>query len=131
MIWCRRRQKISFFPKKVRAIYCFVYTHINIVGIHTGLARPGYTVRRRLTENDLKARRPARIPTLTVRHKQRRIEFEILYQNWEVKDWRRVLFSTNPDFVCVHRRVDTEFGKRWERFFEATMVQEENFLEGL
>mgnify|MGYP005982035459 CR=1 FL=1 len=42
--WCRRRHQ------KGKSNH-FVYSHINIVGTHTGLARPGYNICNGFLEN--------------------------------------------------------------------------------
>lgn len=89
------------------------------------------TVRRRLVEGGLKSRRPARVPTLTVRHRQQRLQFARFHENWDENNWRRVLFSDESRF-CLRspdgrHRVWRRTG---ERISAATVVQQENFWGG-
>lgn len=54
---------------------------------------PAQRVRRRKVLFGLSARRPTRLPRLTIQHKQRRLEFARLYENWEDRHWKAVVFS--------------------------------------
>ena len=56
------------------------------------------TIRNRLHEGDLRARRPARGPILTRQHRARRYEFAQEHQNWRLQDWRTVLFTDESRF---------------------------------
>lgn len=70
------------------------------------------TVRRRLQEMTLRARRPARRATLTAAHRRARLSFAREHRHWTVDDWRNVLFTDesryalfNPDGrLRVYRR---------------------------
>lgn len=89
------------------------------------------TVRRRLVEAGLKARRPNRVPRLTRQHKQRRLEFARRYQNWGDHDWRRVLFSDESRFSL--RSPDGRhrvWRRQGERYSSTTVVENENFWGG-
>lgn len=51
------------------------------------------TVRRRLGEANLNSRRPVSGPLLTARHKLARLRFARDHVNWNVNDWKKVLFT--------------------------------------
>ncbi|GFX72746.1 transposable element Tcb2 transposase [Trichonephila clavipes] len=65
-------------------------------GRHPGPSRE--TIRRRLTEVDLRSRRPLRRLTLTPHHRQCRLDFCRPRATWSVTDWRRVIFSDESRF---------------------------------
>ena len=77
-----------------------------------------HTIRNRLHEGDLKARRPARGPILTRQHRARRYEFAQEQQNLRLHDWRTVLFTDESRFhlsACDRRaRVWRRPGERYE-----------------
>ena len=56
------------------------------------------TIRYRLHEGDLKARRPARGSILTRQHRVQRYEFAQEHQNWRLQDWRKGLFTDESRF---------------------------------
>lgn len=51
------------------------------------------TVRRRMEEVDLRARRPARGPQLLPQHRSARLQFAREHANWSHDQWARVLFT--------------------------------------
>lgn len=96
-----------------------------------GTAVCAQTVRRRLVATGLNAYRPNRVPRLTRQHKQRRMEFARMCQNWEERDWRRVLFSDESRFSL--RSPDGRhrvWRRQGERYSSDTVVQHENFWGG-
>lgn len=68
----------------------FNSTSDNQIGVHT--------VRRRLREAGLMARRPAKKPLLTPKMKKQRLEWAKKYQNWTSLDWQQVIFSDESKF---------------------------------
>lgn len=62
----------------------------NPVGVHT--------IRSRLREAGLVARRPAKKPLLTTKMKTARLEWAKKYVKWTEIDWRKVLFSDESKF---------------------------------
>ena len=58
------------------------------------------TVRRRLRENGLRARRPFRGPLLTPRHHQQRLAWARTHLQWTRQRWQEVLFSDESCF-CI------------------------------
>jgi hypothetical protein len=58
------------------------------------------TVRRRLCENGLHARRPFRGPLITPRHRQQRLAWARTHLQWTRQRWQEVLFSDESCF-CI------------------------------
>ena len=58
----------------------------------------GHTVRRRLKESRLSARRPYRGPVLTRRHRTQRLQWARGHLQWNRLRWRGVLFSDESRF---------------------------------
>jgi hypothetical protein len=58
------------------------------------------TVRHRLRENGLRARRPFRGPLLTPRHRQQRLAWARTHLQWTRQRWQEVLFSDESRF-CI------------------------------
>jgi hypothetical protein len=65
------------------------------------------TVRRRLVEHDLRPKIPARGPQLTAAHRKVRLLFAQNHVDWELDQWRFVMFSDESRFCLDHsyRRV--------------------------
>lgn len=57
------------------------------------------TVRRRLQESTLYSRRPATGPELLRQHRVARLQFARQHQNWNVGDWRHVMFTDESRFA--------------------------------
>lgn len=66
-----------------------------------GVAASEWTVRRRLKQANLTPKRPATGPKLTAGHRQARLQFARSHLDWEVEQWRRVLFSDECR-MCLH-----------------------------
>ncbi|RZC34341.1 hypothetical protein BDFB_015194, partial [Asbolus verrucosus] len=65
--------------------YRFVITHYCLI---TNLF-----LRNRLREANLRPRRPVRKPRLTRYHKEARIRFAREHIEWQLRHWKRVLFT--------------------------------------
>ncbi|KAG8284281.1 hypothetical protein J6590_108265 [Homalodisca vitripennis] len=65
----------------------------------TGNRVSDQTVRNRLREAGLRSRRPARVPRLTVRHKRARLQFARDHRRWQLRQWRKVMFSDESKFT--------------------------------
>lgn len=59
------------------------------------------TVRKRLREDDLLCRIPARCPMLTVHHRRDRLNFARNHVNWLEDNWAQILFTDESRF-CLH-----------------------------
>ena len=57
------------------------------------------TVRIRLHDDGMRARRPARGPILTAQHRVQRLNFAREHQNWQLRHWRPVLFTDESRFT--------------------------------
>lgn len=66
-----------------------------------GVAASEWTVRRRLKQANLTPKRPATGPKLTAAHRQARLQFARTHLDWEVEQWRQVLFS-DESRMCLH-----------------------------
>ncbi|VVC42504.1 Ribonuclease H-like domain,Transposase, Tc1-like [Cinara cedri] len=78
------------------------------------------TVRRRLGEQKIVARRPATGPKLTAQHRKERLHFAREHFNWTLDQWKTVLFSDETR-VCLYsndkrRKV---YRRQGERFAQA------------
>jgi len=56
------------------------------------------TIRNRLHNDTMNARRPATGPILTRAHRIQRLEFTENHPNWEMRDWESVLFTNESRF---------------------------------
>lgn len=96
-----------------------------------GTAVNPQTVRRRLVEYGLRARRPVLVPQLSLLHRQRRLEFARVHEHWDDGDWRRVLFTDESRF-CL-RSPDGRhrvWRRQGERYGPATVTEQRNFWGG-
>ena len=69
-----------------------------------------WTVRRRFRAAGLPARRPAKKPFLTKRHKKARLEWARLHESWTPEDWRHVVWCDETGF-----RLWSDRGPRYVR----------------
>jgi hypothetical protein len=89
------------------------------------------TVRNRLLENSLRARRPYFDAVLGRRHRLARIRWCKRVGDWDLQNWRRVWFNDEARFMlqkrdgrtCVYRR-------RNERFARKCVLEVDNFGGG-
>jgi hypothetical protein len=86
------------------------------------------TVRRRLAEHDLRPRIPARGPQLTAAHRRVRLLFTQNHVDWELDQWRLVMFSDESRF-CLDQsdrrvRVNQCSG---ERYAQCNIIRKVNF----
>jgi len=88
------------------------------VGTH-GRPVSDRTIRRRLQQEGLRARRPFRGPILTEANRQNRLQWAQRHQRWTLRQWENVLFSDESRF-CVsvadgRLRVWRRRGERYAR----------------
>jgi len=57
------------------------------------------TIRRRLLNQNLSARSPRKVPLLSPRHIQARLNFARTYRNWPVSKWRNILWTDGSKIV--------------------------------
>ena len=56
------------------------------------------TVRRRLKAQGLQCHVAAKVPKLTLSHRQQRLAFAVRYRHWTVEQWRHVMFTDEKIF---------------------------------
>ena len=76
----------------------------------TGVEASTRTVRRRLVENALPARKPRRKPLMKEATRAKRLAFAREHKNWTAEDWSRVIFSDE-----TWAQLFENGGKRWVR----------------
>jgi hypothetical protein len=89
------------------------------------------TLRKRLAEHDLRQRIPARGPQLTAAHRRVRLLFTQNHVDWELDQWRLVMFSDESRF-CLDQsdrrvRVNRCSG---ERYAQCNIIPKVNFGRG-
>ena len=82
------------------------------------------TVRNRLHELGMRARRPARCPILTVEHRTARLNFAREHQNWQLRHWMPVLFTDESRFsVSTNDRRARVWRRQGERYADCNIVE--------
>lgn len=89
------------------------------------------TIRRRLKENSLSARRPATGPQLLPRHRRARLQFARLHVNWDIEQWTKVLFTDESRF-CLRSPDGRErvWRRQNERFMDCVISERLSFNGG-
>lgn len=87
------------------------------------------TVRNRLHEVGMRARRPKVGPVLTARHRAVRLAFAREHQDWQIgRDWRPVLFTDESRFtLSTCDRRDRVWRRRGERYAACNIIQHDRF----
>lgn len=96
----------------IKVVLTYVPCVINEHQAVTGTAISDQTVRNRLREGGLRARRPIKVPRLTPAHRAGRRAYVRRYGRWRRPRWRQVLFTDesryglfqNDGRVRVYRR---------------------------
>ncbi|KAI3351367.1 hypothetical protein L3Q82_005907 [Scortum barcoo] len=98
----------------------------------TGVNVSTQTIRNRLHEGGLRARRPVVGPVLTAQHHGARLAFAEEHQNWQVHHWRPVLFTDESRFTLSTCDIDVkESGEdKEERYAACNVVQHDRFGGG-
>ncbi|GBN55214.1 hypothetical protein AVEN_246141-1 [Araneus ventricosus] len=60
------------------------------------------TVQRTLLDMGLSSRRPTRVPLLTKRHRQLRLQWARKHRDWTMDEWKRVALSDESRFLIHH-----------------------------
>lgn len=88
------------------------------------------TVRRRLREHGLRARRPFKGPILTQRHRRQRLEWARGHLPWTRQRWQEVLFSDESRFNLSHADGRIRVWRRTGERYAACCIQEVNRWSG-
>ena len=89
------------------------------------------TVRNRLAENNLRARRLYVGTLLTDRHRRDRRQWADRHINWTRQDWRTVLFSDESRFALSNSDGRTRvYRRRGERYADSCILQRDRFGGG-
>ena len=84
------------------------------------------TVRRRLSENGLKARKPAKKPSLSQENIQNRLNWAREHEAWNAEDWELVVFSDESHFSTSSCSANYVRRRDGERFNENCIVSQPN-----
>ena len=97
----------------------------------TGVRVSDQTIRNRLHEDNMRSRRPARCPELTPQHRRARVEFARDHQNWQLRQWRPILFTDESRFhvSTCDRRVRV-WRRPGERYADCNIVQYDRYGGG-
>ena len=89
------------------------------------------TIRRRLNEFNLRARRRAKFPILTVAHRVSRRQWAVNHQHWNDEEWGRCLFADESRFTLHHSdgRI-LVWRMPGERYYERNMTTHVPFGNG-
>ncbi len=91
----------------------------------------GKTVRRRLKEVGLKARRPYKGAILTARHRQERLQWARAHRRWIRRQWSTVLFSDESKFnVSNADGRKLVYRRRGERYADCCVLEHNGWGEG-
>lgn len=97
----------------------------------TGAVISDQTIRNRLRNAGLRSRIPFQAPRLTRQHKEARLRFAQNHVNWQLRQWKGVLFTDESRFRLTGTDGRTRVWRRpGERFDPATIIERDRFGGG-
>jgi transposase len=112
-----RKRKTTYAEDRLLGIsakrkrFCTARELKNDLQLATGTTVSTDTIRRRLSEAELKPYRPATGPVLTAAHRRARFQFTHRHADLQIEDWRHVLFTDESRFcLSTNDRRRREFG---------------------
>ena len=97
----------------------------------TEIHLPDQTVRNRLNDDCMIARRPARCPVLTAEHREMRINFVREHQNRQHNHWRPILHTDESSFtVSTDDKPARAYIRQGERYADCNIVEVDRYDGG-
>lgn len=129
---CTSARDDRFVVSKVlRNRFCTAVEARNQLFEVRGVSVSERTVRRRLAEQNLLARRPAKAPKLEAHHRRARLQFAREHLRWTMEQWKNVLFSDESRIALNapdgRQRV---YRRRSERFAPCAIVETVGYQGG-
>jgi len=86
-------------PRLVRYSKVYPFASSRVIKSELNLGISDVTVRGRLLNQNLSARSPRKVPLLSPRHIQARLNFAKTYRNWSVFKWRNIFWTDGSKIV--------------------------------
>ena len=97
----------------------------------SGVRVSNQTVRNRLHEDRLRARRPATGVILNRQHRRARLEFALEHQNWQLAEWSNILFTNESRYTVSNNDGRMRVWRRQgQRFAACNMLEVDSYGGG-
>jgi transposase len=132
-----RKRKTTYAEDRLLRIsakrkrFCTARELKNDLQLATGTTVSTDTIRRRLSQAELKPYRPATGPVLTAAHRRARLQFAHRHAEWQIDDWRHVLFTDESRFcLSTNDRRRRVWRRPGEGFVQCAIQEVERFGGG-